>query len=60
MGKRIKDLTDKELEYLFRKLCPKYIPRQCYDCPLDIEGWCYSDIKEKLEKTIEVEENDEL
>ena len=56
MKKRIKDLTDKELEYLFRKLCPKYIPCQCYDCPLDIEGWCYSDIKEKLEKTIEVTE----
>jgi len=56
MKKRIKDLTDEEIERLLRKLCPKYTSIQCRNCPLDIDGSCYYDIKEKIEETIEVED----
>lgn len=55
MEKRIIDLTDKEIKRFLKKECPKYITHECYNCPFDIYAYCYVDIKEELEKTIEVE-----
>lgn len=55
MKKRIIDLNDKDIICFLRKECHKYINNECYNCPLDIFGNCYGDIKERIEKTIEVE-----
>ena len=54
MKKRIIDLTYEDIRRFIEKECSEYVSNQCYNCPLDIEGRCYADIKERLEKTIEV------
>lgn len=56
MKKKMRDLTDKEMEKICDKNYQKY--GTCYDCPLQIEGnnncFKYFD----LDQEIEVEEDD--
>ena len=56
MKKRIIDLTDKDIERFMKKECSEYVSNQCYGCPLNIFEQCYMDIKDKLEETMEVED----
>ena len=54
MSKKIKDLSEDELEWFILERCKNYISIECYGCPLNIFEQCYMDIKDKLEQTIEV------
>lgn len=58
MEKRIIDLTHEDIRRFLFERCPEYINHECHNCPLDIYGNCYVDIKERIEETIEVKEND--
>ena len=56
MKKKYINLTDEEIERIRQKHCSEYIQHYCYGCPLDINGSCYNDLKEKLDDEIEVED----
>lgn len=53
MKKKLKDLTDEEMEKICNNNYKKY--KTCYDCPLQMEdGPCFKNLD--LDQEIEVEE----